>query len=192
MLSDATIHRIAGYRLLGARVITVCTIAFFGLHTLFAPHVAASPTLPLIGFCLVVLGNFIRSWSAGIIHKKKSLTDVGPYSVVRHPLYVGSFFISLGFGFLLHNIVLWILLLLPYVLIYPFTIMSEERHMARIHGQAWLDYKRRVYRFWPRAWGSINLSARWEASQWLKHHEYNALGASLVVAVLLWLGQRWV
>jgi protein-S-isoprenylcysteine O-methyltransferase Ste14 len=108
------------YRLLGARVINrVHHCVLWAAYPVCAPRGGKPPRWPLIGFCLVCWAISSASWSAGIIHKKKSLTDVGPYSVVRNRCKWGTFFISLGFGFLCTTLCLWILLLLPYVLIYP-------------------------------------------------------------------------
>jgi len=52
-------------------------------------------TLPFI-----FAGIFLRTWSAGCIVKKSKLTTLGPYSIVRHPLYLGSFLTGIGFTIL--------------------------------------------------------------------------------------------
>src|SRR5262249_26973976 len=49
------------------------------------------------GLGLVLGGLAIRSWAAGTLHKWAELTTVGPYSVIRHPLYVGSYLMMIGF-----------------------------------------------------------------------------------------------
>ena len=56
----------------------------------------ARPTLSLLawGAPLAVLGLLLRAWAAGTIVKERELTTTGPYSHLRHPLYLGSLFIG--------------------------------------------------------------------------------------------------
>jgi protein-S-isoprenylcysteine O-methyltransferase Ste14 len=51
----------------------------------------------LWGVSLVVTGLAIRSWAAGTLRKSAEITTTGPYNAVRHPLYVGSFLMMIGF-----------------------------------------------------------------------------------------------
>src|SRR4051812_28446814 len=51
----------------------------------------------LLGLGLVLGGLMLRSWAAGTLHKRTELTMSGPYGLVRHPLYIGSFMMMVGF-----------------------------------------------------------------------------------------------
>ena len=51
----------------------------------------------LLGLGLVFSGLALRSWAAGTLHKRTQLATSGPYALVRHPLYIGSLFMMLGF-----------------------------------------------------------------------------------------------
>src|SRR5262245_55982943 len=55
----------------------------------------------LFGLGLVLGGLALRSWAAGTLHKRRILTTTGPYGLVRHPLYVGSFMMMIGFCLLI-------------------------------------------------------------------------------------------
>ena len=45
----------------------------------------------------ILAGLFLRSWAAGTIRKWERLATTGPYACVRHPLYLGSILLMLGF-----------------------------------------------------------------------------------------------
>ncbi|HUT86260.1 MAG TPA: methyltransferase, partial [Elusimicrobiales bacterium] len=51
----------------------------------------------IAGLVIISLGEAIRLWASGYLKKDKELAVTGPYRIVRHPLYVGSFLIALGF-----------------------------------------------------------------------------------------------
>jgi protein-S-isoprenylcysteine O-methyltransferase Ste14 len=49
------------------------------------------------GLPIAVLGEALRCWAAGHIEKGREITRSGPYRFVRHPLYLGSSVVALGF-----------------------------------------------------------------------------------------------
>jgi protein-S-isoprenylcysteine O-methyltransferase Ste14 len=51
-----------------------------------------------IGLGIAVTGEFLRLWAAGHIEKGREITRSGPYRFVRHPLYLGSAMLGLGFA----------------------------------------------------------------------------------------------
>ncbi len=54
--------------------------------------VAATPRADLLlaGAGVALLGALVRVWASGHLKKNEALARSGPYSVVRHPLYLGS------------------------------------------------------------------------------------------------------
>jgi protein-S-isoprenylcysteine O-methyltransferase Ste14 len=52
----------------------------------------------LIGGLIAVPGEALRLWAAGHIEKGREITRSGPYQFVRHPLYLGSSIMSVGFA----------------------------------------------------------------------------------------------
>jgi protein-S-isoprenylcysteine O-methyltransferase Ste14 len=50
-----------------------------------------------IGGATAVAGELLRIWAAGHIEKGREITRSGPYRLVRHPLYVGSSIMGIGF-----------------------------------------------------------------------------------------------
>lgn len=133
------------------------------------------------GLALIGLGLFMRSWAASILDKGRVLATEGPYSMCRHPLYVGSFLMLMGF-FLLIDDALTIALLLTVIFItYPPTIRYEEGRMADSFGKVWTDYSAVVGRFptWPRNLGPVS------ARMWLQNGEYKAVMACALGLVVI-------
>ena len=56
-----------------------------------------SPTSLLVGGAIALAGELVRVWAAGHIEKSREVTRSGPYQFVRHPLYVGSAVMGIGF-----------------------------------------------------------------------------------------------
>ena len=50
-----------------------------------------------IGFVVALGGEALRVWASGHIEKGREVTRTGPYRFVRHPLYLGSAIMGVGF-----------------------------------------------------------------------------------------------
>ena len=103
----------------------------------------------LAGFIVSMLGEFIQIWCFASLDKNATLTIRGPYTMVRNPMYLGRFFIPLGFLMLLGQ--WW--LLLAYAVIYwmymDARVQREEAHLKPIFGAPYEAYCAQVRRFVP-------------------------------------------
>jgi protein-S-isoprenylcysteine O-methyltransferase Ste14 len=100
--------------------------------------VAADPRHSMIGHVAVGLGLAIRSWAAGYLGpdaRRREFNAVyvvrnGPYRLLKHPLYVGNFFLVAGV-LILYNPPRWmgVLYLGLFVMIYMSIILSETDHL---------------------------------------------------------------
>jgi protein-S-isoprenylcysteine O-methyltransferase Ste14 len=93
-----------------------------------------------------------RLWALLYISGRKTqevITD-GPYSIVRHPLYLFSFIGAIGVGLASENILVLASLVIFYLSYYPLTILSEEKKLTDKFGQAYLDYIKHTPRFVPK------------------------------------------
>ena len=70
-----------------------------GFVTALVALVLARPTWASfwIGLAVAVCGELLRIWAAGHIEKGREITRSGPYRYVRHPLYLGSTLLGIGF-----------------------------------------------------------------------------------------------
>ncbi len=148
-----------------------------------AAFVLASPTPSswLTGMLIAVPGALLRLWAAGHIEKGREITRSGPYRYVRHPLYLGSSL--LGIGFAASSASLWVLALaMTYLgLTLAAAIRAEEATLdARFPG----EYT--AYR--TGAAGPIDRPFSW-ARAW-RNHEYRALSGFVVAFVFLWIRSR--
>ena len=105
-----------------------------------------------VGLFLLSRCSLGRLWALMYIsgNKKQELVTDGPYSIVRHPLYVFSLIGALGVGLGSENILVLALIIIFCLFYYPVTILAEERKLTNKFGQAYLDYMERTPRFVPR------------------------------------------
>jgi protein-S-isoprenylcysteine O-methyltransferase Ste14 len=145
----------------------------------------------LAGFLVSMAGEFIQLWCFASLDKNSTLTARGPYTMVRNPMYLGRFFIVLGFLMLLGNG--W--LLLAYAVFYWFymdaRVRREEAHLAPIFGAAYQAYCATVRRFLPTWPATGQPVAYWN---WQLFGQNNAgfnLGATLAVWALVAAWAIW-
>jgi protein-S-isoprenylcysteine O-methyltransferase Ste14 len=103
---------------------------------------------------IIFIGSAIvgRLWCAQYIagRKTKSLITEGPYSVCRNPLYFFSLLGGTGVGLCTESLILTLVILAVFAVIYPITILNEERLLLRTHGKPYEDYMSTVPRFFPK------------------------------------------
>lgn len=142
-----------------------------------------------VGLSLALTGLAIRSWAAGVLSKNSRLTTVGPYAIVRNPLYVGSFLIMAGMMTLLNFHLVAFAVFVPLGVLYFLQIRSEEVFLAKEYGKHWHAYARRVPRLLP----FLNLKRAltpWTFRAWCKNREYRALVAVIVGVIAVELGSE--
>jgi protein-S-isoprenylcysteine O-methyltransferase Ste14 len=149
-----------------------------------------SPTT-VAGTVFVLVGLLVRTWAAGTLRKQRELATTGAYAFVRHPLYVGSFLMMVGFGTLIHDpITLWAVAG-PIAWIYWQAIKSEERQIARLFPKQWPGYAASVGRLLPRRL-ALPRFENWSPAQWMRNSEYRAWLGSAVALVAIKLWQAWM
>ena len=141
----------------------------------------------MFGLVLIVSGLALRSWAAGILHKTVELTTWGPYALIRHPLYVGSFLMMIGICLLIDDVENIWFVLGPFLFLYVVKVLHEERVLASKFGARWQEYAAAVPRFVPYRLPE-KVFAKWDGQQWLSNREYNALAATALglVAIQAW------
>lgn len=103
---------------------------------------------------LVLIGVAIigRAWCSLYIggRKKAEIVDRGPYSLCRNPLYVFSFIAAFGIGAQTGSIVLSVLFLTIAIVVFHYTVKSEEAWLLDVFGAPYRAYVERTPRFWPK------------------------------------------
>jgi protein-S-isoprenylcysteine O-methyltransferase Ste14 len=113
-----------------------------------------------VAILLSVLGQVIRAIAIGTASKNTSgrntkeqvaeaLNTKGIYSTMRHPLYVGNYFMWIGIVVFTANIWFVLVVSLAFWLYYERIMFAEERFLERKFGQDYLDWSLKVPAFLP-------------------------------------------
>jgi len=108
-----------------------------------------NPALLPVAIGVSMVGQLIQGWCFGSLVKNWELSIRGPYVLVRNPMYLGRFFLILGFICLLGSlpaVAVYTILYYPYML---FRVKREERRLRRTFGEEFERYCRDVGRFLP-------------------------------------------
>lgn len=108
-------------------------------------------TFDVVGYALVVCGVLGRLWCTLYIGGRKhaELQCTGPYSLVRHPLYVSNLLLALGFAALSENPLVLLVVAIYFAMQYLATIRYEETALRVTFGETYAEYARRVPCFIP-------------------------------------------
>ena len=103
----------------------------------------AQPTLPSIalGAAIAALGEALRIWAAGHLHKSREVTASGPYRWFSHPLYVGSSVLGVGLAIASANVVTTTLIAIYLAATITAAVRTEEAFLRRQFGDAYKRYK---------------------------------------------------
>ncbi len=144
------------------------------------------------GLPFILIGIFLRSWASGHILKGTSLIVSGPYSFTRHPLYIGSFLIGIGFTIISYSLYFLLCFLTYFILFYPSTIIKEEEGLNSKFNKSFQIYKNNVSSFIKkdRRWYLPGKFAKFKFSLFIFNKEYKLIIAVIMILILLSLKIR--
>ncbi|MEX2208947.1 MAG: isoprenylcysteine carboxylmethyltransferase family protein [Myxococcota bacterium] len=158
-----------------------------------------TPASLVLGAIPIALGESLRLWATGYLHKNDALTIVGPYAYLRHPLYLGTLLIAIGFLIMAWNGVAFGFAA-AFVLVYfgyymPYKDRIESARLEALYGDAYRRYSAAVPRLVPRLHPYQPLAAeRAPETAWRRTRfaDNNETGTAVVVAVgVLCMVVRW-
>jgi protein-S-isoprenylcysteine O-methyltransferase Ste14 len=129
-----------------------------------------------VGALVAIVGEAIRIWAAGHLEKGTEVTVSGPYRFTRHPLYLGSAIIGVGFAIASDSVIVWLLIVLYLTVTITSAIRSEERHLTDKFGSAYPEY---------REGRAPSVVRRFSIARAVANREYRAVGGLLAVLALL-------
>jgi protein-S-isoprenylcysteine O-methyltransferase Ste14 len=144
----------------------------------------AAPTVASIavGALTAVPGEALRVWAAGHLEKAREVTTSGPYRFMRHPLYVGSSVMGLGFAIASGSLWSALVVLAYLALTMPTTARREEASLDRDLAGAYSAYRE----------GRTEVSIRaFRWSQVQANREFRALAGFVLAIALLALRARF-
>ena len=114
----------------------------------------------LICLSVSLFGLLIRAYTAAYAHSGTSgtntrrqvanfLNTTGIYSLVRHPLYVGNFFMWLGISMIFKRWWLSMIVALIFWIYYERIMYAEEEFLREKYGKTYLTWAQRIPAFLP-------------------------------------------
>lgn len=147
------IFKIAKTRVIVSRVfgLLVLLLLLFTGHS-FSRGGKTDILLEITGLFLLSICSFGRLWALMYIsgNKRRELITEGPYSIVRHPLYLFSLIGAVGIGLASENLLVLALIITFYLFYYPFSIVTEEIKLTKKFGNTYLEYMKKTPRFLPK------------------------------------------
>ena len=145
----------------------------------------ARPTTTSVaaGAAIALPGELLRIWAAGHLNRWREVASSGPYRLMRHPLYVGSSLMGVGFAVAAAS---WAAtaLVAAYLTV---TLWAAVRFEAReLRQQFGADYA--AYR---QGRGAEAASQRFSLRRVVANREYRALAGLVLGLALLWLRGRF-
>lgn len=150
----------------------------------------------IIFLSVSLFGQIIRAYTVGFAPKNTSgrnteigqladeLNTTGIYSIVRHPLYVGNFFMWLGPVLFLRSVSFSIVFILLYWLYYERIMFAEEQFLRRKFGEIYDKWSEKVSSFIPWSFNYKPSTLSFSFRNVLKR-EYNSFVNIFVIFIFL-------
>ena len=168
------------------------------LKTRFSPHFVESPyEIYYETFCLLIsfFGLAIRVYTVGHTPQNTSgrntaegqvadvLNSTGIYSIVRHPLYLGNFFMWLGPAMLTGQFWFIIAFCLFYWVYYERIMFAEEEFLRNKFGTNYTDWAEKTPAFLPRFKNFVKPNLPFSWRKVLKKEKNGLLAVFLVFSL---------
>jgi len=174
-------------------------LGLYALTALAFWYASPTGTSIALGFVPIALGEGIRLWATGHLHKNDALTVTGVYAYVRHPLYLGTLLIAAGFLGMAHSAAaLWVLVglaLFFFGYYLPYKDRIESARLESLYGDEFRRYAAAVPRVLPRLVPYVALGAKPDAQpawRMARFSDNNELGTAVAVFVgVIAMVVRW-
>lgn len=159
-----------------------------------------------IGLGLILLGELLRLWTNGYVgHIKVNWTQkwrgdpkigrlvtAGPYAVIRHPLYLGTFLIGAGFCLIGGNLWMSAAALAFFLIVYRRKMAQEEALLCDEIGTPYIVYQAAVPRWLPTWQRYPNRHGRWSWQGIITSREWKTLIWVFVTILAMYFREEFV
>ena len=135
-----------------------------------------TPDTVAVGAMIAAVGEALRIWAAGHLHKSQEVTSSGPYRWLGHPLYVGSSVMGLGLAVASASVAVTVLIVTYLGTTIAAAIQTEEAFLRRQFGDAYQRY---------RAGSPAAVTRRFSLERVFANGEHRTIAGLLVVVLLL-------
>lgn len=141
----------------------------------------AHPTAQTIaaGGVVAVAGESLRIWAAGHLNRWREVARSGPYTLMRHPLYVGSSIMGAGLAIAAWSLPVAVLIGVYFGITITAAVTFEARELRQQFGADYAAY--REGRPAPAA------ARGFSVQQVIANREYRAAAGLVIGLALLWL-----
>ncbi len=118
--------------------------------------------ITVAGFIILWTGILLRNYSITLLGKHftptiqlqedHTLITAGPYSVIRHPSYLGAFLAFVGIAIFLNSIVGTIFVVVAMLIAYIVRINAEEKALVGLFGDIYTSYQNDTKKIIPYLW----------------------------------------
>lgn len=137
-----------------------------------------TPRTLLAGAVIALAGEAVRIWAAGHLEKGREVTVSGPYRLTRHPLYLGSTIVGVGFAIASASAAVALLVMGYLAVTLSAAVATEEAHLTEKFGPAYPEY---------REGRAVQVSRRFSLERAMRNREYRAvIGVLAALALLAW------
>ncbi|MDD5337655.1 MAG: isoprenylcysteine carboxylmethyltransferase family protein [Candidatus ainarchaeum sp.] len=145
------------------RVITYVVILLFdaAIFMIFSPYISNRYALPSysapLGWIFLLGWVILEGWSIALLVRsmknvkklETGLVKTGPYSIIRHPVYVAHVFFNFGAYLITGAVIPLMVFVMWVVLIKPLADLEDEELALRL-GEKFHDYKKKVPQLLPK------------------------------------------
>ncbi len=148
-----------------------------------------------------LVGQLIRAIAIGTSSKNTSgrntkeqvaeaLNTKGIYSTVRHPLYLGNFFMWIGIVMYTYNIWFVLIVSVLFWVYYERIMFAEERFLERKFGESYINWSMNIPAFWPSYKNYIKSDIPFSLKTILRR-EYSGITATIIGFVFVDFFRDW-
>jgi protein-S-isoprenylcysteine O-methyltransferase Ste14 len=119
-------------------------------------------TLTIVGFVILWFGVALRNYSIKILGKHftptiqlqqdHDLITTGPYSVIRHPSYLGALMAIVGIAIFFNSLIGTLAACIAMMIAYIVRITAEEKALKSLFGSKYQEYQKRTKKLIPFLW----------------------------------------
>lgn len=175
---------------------------YFNDSTEILKNEALYYSLTGVAIAMSLAGQVVRAIAIGTSNKNTSgrntkegqvaeaLNTNGIYSTVRHPLYLGNYFMWIGIVFFTFNWWFFITVSLLFWVYYERIMFAEERFLERKFGDSYVNWSMQVPAFWP----SMKHYKKGEIAFSMKtimRREYSGISATMIGFIFVAYLREW-